>query len=480
MASPGAAEPVELTAVLRFDPNKLAGVRQSISIGVVSTGETSPRSSSGATGPRLRQSLVQWVRRRSAVATAALVTGDMASFAIAWIGLSGLLDAGQTGALAGLTAVILAFYGIDGLYPGYGVYPHEILRRRFLRILGVAALSIPLACAVSGTLSSAGPIVAFVSLALLLQTPIRIVVRAALRRHGLWGVRARVTGPDRKDYEAYLCQRWQIGIRPTGPDETPELLLVAGDENPDEPMAEPTGNPDVVLLASAPGLRGAAGAPAGLRGEIGLELKRRATGPVPRALDVVVASLGLLATAPIVVLASIAIYAADPGPIFYRQVREGLGGRQFSILKLRTMYRDADSRLKTLLDGDAAARAEWASHYKLRRDPRVLPLVGAFLRSSSIDELPQLLNVLRGDMRIVGPRPLPLYHLEAMEPAFREKRCSVRPGLTGLWQVSGRSGTDLEQQQDLDDFYIDNRSFWFDVHILACTATAVMRGDGAY
>ena len=183
---------------------------------------------------------------------------------------------------------------------------------------------------------------------------------------------------------------------------------------------------------------------------------------------------------PLLLAAAAAIYIADPGPVIYRQAREGHRGRPFAVLKLRTMYRDADLRLEALLAADAEARAEWETHFKLRRDPRILPGIGGLLRATSIDELPQLFNVMAGDMRLVGPRPFPIYHLAAMDAGFRVRRRSVMPGLTGLWQISERSEADLERQRQLDEFYIENRSFWFDLHVLLKTVPAVVRGDGAY
>jgi lipopolysaccharide/colanic/teichoic acid biosynthesis glycosyltransferase len=143
------------------------------------------------------------------------------------------------------------------------------------------------------------------------------------------------------------------------------------------------------------------------------------------------------------------------------------------------MYRDAEQRLEALLATDAAARTEWSTHFKLKQDPRILPVVGHLLRSTSLDELPQLVNVIAGDMGIVGPRPFPEYHLNAMNAEFRHRRRSVIPGLTGLWQISERSDADLELQRQLDEFYIDNRSPWFDGHIVLRTIPAIFRRSGA-
>ena len=132
--------------------------------------------------------------------------------------------------------------------------------------------------------------------------------------------------------------------------------------------------------------------------------------------------------------------------------RVGLGGTTFFCLKFRSMYEDSDTRLETLLAGDSSARQEWSEHYKLKEDPRITPL-GHFLRESSIDELPQLVNVLRGDMSLVGPRPVIVEELEKYGHA-KEAYLSVRPGLTGLWQVSGRNDLDYETRVALDTEYV--------------------------
>ena len=241
---------------------------------------------------------------------------------------------------------------------------------------------------------------------------------------------------------------------------------------------------EVVLLADLPDVRLGGPRRAETGGGLGITLARRnptlREAVASRIVDLAIAVPALLAALPLILAGALAIHLVDPGSPFYRQTRVGRDGRPFPLLKLRTMYRDAEARLGALLEDDPAARQEWQTHFKLRDDPRILPYVGRFLRTTSIDELPQLLNVLGGQMRLVGPRPLPDYHLAAMEADFQGRRCSVTPGLTGLWQVSGRSTTDLSRLEAIDDFYISNRSLWLDLDILLRTASAVLRGRGAH
>jgi lipopolysaccharide/colanic/teichoic acid biosynthesis glycosyltransferase len=183
---------------------------------------------------------------------------------------------------------------------------------------------------------------------------------------------------------------------------------------------------------------------------------------------------------PIIAAMTIAIKVIDPGPAFYTQRRIGQNGRQIPVFKIRSMYVDAEQRLEEYLSANPAARDEWQRFFKLKDDPRVLPGIGKFIRRNSLDELPQLLNVMRGDMSIVGPRPFPSYHLDSFDPQFNRERRSVPPGLTGLWQVTSRSNGDLAIQQTQDLFYIRNWSVWLDLYVLLQTPLAVFSRKGAH
>ena len=195
---------------------------------------------------------------------------------------------------------------------------------------------------------------------------------------------------------------------------------------------------------------------------------------VKRAFDLVISAVLLVVLSPVLLLAMLLIRVTSPGPIFFRDRRVGLGEQTFAMLKLRSMTSNAEQEQAELEDQNEADGAL----FKIRNDPRITP-VGRVLRRFSIDELPQLLNVLKGEMSLVGPRPLPMRDYQLLEPWHR-RRYSVLPGITGLWQVSGRSNLGFDSLVRLDFFYLESWSIWMDIAIIARTPLAILRGRGAY
>jgi len=199
-----------------------------------------------------------------------------------------------------------------------------------------------------------------------------------------------------------------------------------------------------------------------------------------RYFDIVFSIAALVATAPIFVFVALLIKVEDGGPVFYRHKRLTTAGRIFGCLKFRTMVQDADARLQSLLDRDPAARAEWEQTFKLKNDPRVTR-VGKWLRKTSLDELPQFWNVLKGEMSVVGARPIVYQELCEYYNGSAGIYCSIKPGVTGLWQVGARSDTeDYDERVRLDTEYILNRTWWLDIKIIFKTIWKVLKQEGAY
>jgi exopolysaccharide biosynthesis polyprenyl glycosylphosphotransferase len=200
----------------------------------------------------------------------------------------------------------------------------------------------------------------------------------------------------------------------------------------------------------------------------------RAGAALKRVLDVVVASILLVLLAPLFLVVALLVRLTSPGPAFFTQERVGLNKRRFRMLKFRTMVADAERRMKDVEHLNEVS----GPVFKIRNDPRVTR-VGAVLRKTSVDELPQLVNVLKGDLSLVGPRPLPVRDYEGFDKDWHRRRCSVRPGITCLWQIGGRSDVSFERWMELDMEYIDNWSLWLDLKILLKTIPVVLRGTGA-
>lgn len=216
-------------------------------------------------------------------------------------------------------------------------------------------------------------------------------------------------------------------------------------------------------------------------GASGIEMvnqRRMKTQRVEKAvLDLFLASLAFVLLLPFFMIIPILIKLTSKGPVFYRQERLGRSGARIRVWKFRSMYSDADLRLKAILESDPSKKAEWDANFKLSDDPRVTPL-GRFLRKTSIDEFPQLFNVFAGDMALVGPRPIVEKEVALYGDSY-PVFSSVKPGITGLWQSSGRSDTDYPRRVALDVHYVLNWSPWMDVWILRRTVSAVVFMKGA-
>jgi len=195
---------------------------------------------------------------------------------------------------------------------------------------------------------------------------------------------------------------------------------------------------------------------------------------VKRLIDIIVSIIGIIVLSPVFILTAIAIKIDSKGPVLFRQVRTGKNGKEFVMLKFRSMVVDAEKLLtknRELNEYDGPA-------FKIKDDPRITR-VGKFIRRTSIDELPQLFNVLAGDMSIVGPRP-PIPSEVAEYTPYQMQRLLIKPGITCLWQISGRSNLTFNEWMELDMKYIQERSLWLDMKIMAKTIPVVLKADGAY
>jgi Undecaprenyl-phosphate galactose phosphotransferase WbaP len=217
-------------------------------------------------------------------------------------------------------------------------------------------------------------------------------------------------------------------------------------------------------------------------GVLGLEVRQQLLLPGPRftklLVDLSITMIGGVLLLPVVAAIALLIRLDSPGPIFYRHTRLGRGGRPFKAWKFRSMVQNADGVLQNYLDRHPELRESWEKDHKLKRDPRVTR-IGHFLRRTSLDELPQLWNILRGEMSLVGPRPI----VDEEIPRYGEKfelYTKVSPGLTGLWQVSGRNNITYDERVNLDAYYVRNWSVWLDLYILMRTVWVVAFGEGAY
>ncbi|MEM1054072.1 MAG: exopolysaccharide biosynthesis polyprenyl glycosylphosphotransferase [Bacteroidota bacterium] len=452
-----------------------------------------------------------------------LAEGAALALCLALAGVIRLLWTGEPGLVVGAGWAVIPLYlagmALWRMLPGWGLGAVEEFRRQTLTLVSafvLAALGIWLA----GTDPEARLVVSRLTLGLagvlsLVLVPLaRSQAKSWLIRREKWGVPAVVYGAGEAGARVVrqLQEESGIGYRPVAIfDDDPErwggfldTIPIVGELNELAPeaavafLALPEEEsdrqsellegplalyPTVVVvpeLVDGPtlGVR-----PRDIGGILAFEVAATLTRPAPRAVKrmvdlAVVVGLALF-WMPVIALLSLAIWLEDRANPFYGQVRVGQDGETFTAWKLRTMVPDADAALQRALDADPELRAEWETFFKLEKDPRITR-VGNLLRRTSLDELPQLFNVLIGDMSLVGPRPLPRYHHDELVPRVRTLRERVRPGITGLWQVSGRSDSGNAGMERWDPYYVRNWSPWLDAVILVRTVRVVLRGSGAY
>lgn len=407
---------------------------------------------------------------------------------VSWLLPSRVLPADLGGAAAVHSGVMAALLLLPVWYLAQGLYRSgaPVAAIRVQRRLAAVAAAFSLVAAQS-LLTSSGPAGLLLPLTLLL-----VGLTVGLVMEGV--VRPMLAGLFRARVPTLLLG--DTGFRQTGAD-----LLTAGADFGGMTLARPgaedptlsgwgkavpvaTGPVSAVLLPAPARPDGAIMDLHDLGGFVGLVYRRRQANPVALAvkiaLDKLVAGTALLAFLPALLAIMAALKLTSPGPVFYCQTRIGQHGRPFRMWKFRTMRVDAEQHLQIYLDANPDALQEWKTYFKLKKDPRIIPGIGSFLRRSSLDELPQLFNVLNGSMSLVGPRPFPTYHLDQFAPDFQRLRSTVRPGMTGFWQISARSDGDLRVQEALDTYYIRNWSIWLDLHIIASTPYAMLASKGAY
>jgi Undecaprenyl-phosphate galactose phosphotransferase WbaP len=419
------------------------------------------------------------------------------------------------GLALGILALPLAYAWV-GLYPGYGLSAVQRIRGRFYATTTVFVVLLIWNYTLYEGQWSRGVLILTMFFALLLAPALESPLRRALVKGGICGVPVIILGAGRtgalvakilqKEHDLGFVlvgmldddpEKWGAtvhGVKVLGPLSAAEafagrakVALLAIPRMEREHLSwlvENLSFASVIVVPDLFGIQSLWITTRDIGGVLGLEVKKNLLVPsnriLKRFLDCAISVPAFLVSVPLIAIFAIWIKATSSGSPFFIQEREGKGGRRIRICKLRTMYSDAEQIFSNYLDQNPDEKSNWHRFYKLKKDPRILGGIGWFLRRYSLDELPQLWNVIRGDMSLVGPRPFPAYHLAGFPENFRGLRTSVPPGITGLWQVSTRSDGDLEVQQNEDTYYIRNWSLWLDIYILARTLRTVLTPNGAY
>ncbi|NMB90027.1 MAG: undecaprenyl-phosphate galactose phosphotransferase WbaP [Chloroflexi bacterium] len=421
--------------------------------------------------------------------------------------------------LAYLMLVFVVVYALRGLYPSLGLSPAEELKRLSVSttfvFLGLAALTFWLRTPNYYSRGVFGLSWIFALVAVPLG---RFAVRWLLVKANAWGEMIAIVGcgPEGQQIYHFLSKNPRYGL-------IPKLMIDGGGCNEPYPekipviayrgqmncelrrhlegintaiLVTPEITPPImqslveksrlqfknIVLVTRLNQMGTIGITSyDIGGMIGLEVCQNLLNPwmqaTKRLMDIGLVVFGGGLILPVLAGIAVLVKLSSKGSVLYRQERIGLGGKRFSVIKFRTMVTNADQILADYLKANPHLKDEWEAKHKLAHDPRVTP-VGRVLRKLSLDELPQLWNVLVGDMSLVGPRPIVADEIKRYEGYFH-LYSRVRPGITGMWQVSGRSGIDYQDRVKLDDYYVRNWSIWLDIYILARTIWAVLTKDGA-
>lgn len=414
----------------------------------------------------------------------------------------------------------LLFLGLcsAGLYPAAGLNPVDETRRLCLSVLAVCSLFAVAVTLLDVSNVASGWQIALTMCVWLIGLPLgRRTARALCCRWGWWGQSVLIFGSGAESELLYdsLDRNRSLGLRPIGildddggerrtgfdgaflgpPSLAREIaqsqgvgcaVLAMPQRSSDELLRfidrYCCSIPHLLIVPDRADVVASQSALHTLQGTLGVRMTQHLLLPGPqfikRAMDLVLTIVGGILISPLIVAVAAAIRWSSPGPVFYSQRRIGYGGQHFRAWKFRTMVVDAEQQLERHLASSPELRREWERDHKLRNDPRVTA-IGRYLRKTSLDELPQLANVLLGQMSLVGPRPIVDDEVVKYGDAFR-LYLRVRPGLTGLWQVSGRNDTGYEQRVRLDMHYVRNWSPWLDIHLLARTILVIAGQKGAY
>jgi len=416
------------------------------------------------------------------------------------------------------TVLWIGLRALVGLYPGYGLAPAEELRRQSYATLATLAITTLFAFAFQAGALLPRLLIGINFLELLLLAPlVRHFVKQGMAKVELWGKPVVVLGAGKtaKQLVINLRREWGLGFRPVAvfdfrlapvegalegvPYEgsLSDAMEVAQKQNIDTvifampqiqrkhlaKLVDAAGRRfrNVIVMPNLGGITNSAIVARDFAGLCGVEIKHNLLNTwsrmAKRVLDLFGAVVGGLLIAPLLLAMGVLIKLDSAGPLFYAHMRLGTDGQYFYCWKFRTMHTDASQLLTELLQSNPDLRSEWEANHKLRDDPRITR-VGRLLRKTSLDELPQLWNVLRGEMSLAGPRPI----VDAEAPKYGEAYelyQRVKPGMTGLWQVSGRSGTSYEERVAIDTYYVRDWSIWLDLVILARTVKIVICRRGA-